>query len=177
MVFACAREGHFCFTAPLDANRIFLAKGGTNHLAITKAKKDEVLKGYLEMLTNAQGMIVTEYRGMSMKNFNVTRGLLRPINGSYTVTKNTLFKLALRETGFAVPESLFTGPTAVAIAYGDLSSLTKAIIQRAKEDELLILKGAVMGKTVFQADQLEALSTLPTLDEARAGLISLLQQP
>ncbi len=51
------------------------------------------------------------------------------------------------------------------------------MLQRAKEDELLILKGAIMGQTVFRADQLEALSTLPTLEEARAQLIGLLQQP
>lgn len=146
-------------------------------MAISKTDKENILKGYLEMLANAQGMVVTEYRGMGMKNLNAIRGVLRPIKGSYTVTKNTLFKLALRETGFAVPEDLLVGPTAVAIAYGDLSGLTKAVMARAKEDELLVLKGAIMGQTVFQAHQLEALSTLPTLDEARAGLIGLLQAP
>jgi large subunit ribosomal protein L10 len=146
-------------------------------LAISKTDKENILKGYLEMLSNAQGMVVTEYRGMGMKNLNALRGTLRPIKGAYTITKNTLFKLALAETGFAVPEDLLVGPTAVAIAYGDLSGLTKAVMARAKEDELLILKGAIMGQTVFRADQLEALSTLPTLDEARAGLIGLLQTP
>ena len=73
-------------------------------MAISKTDKENILKGYLEMLANAQGMVVTEYRGMGMKNLNTLRGLLRPIKGSYTITKNTLFKLALREVGFAVPE-------------------------------------------------------------------------
>ena len=146
-------------------------------MAITKETKEEVLKGYIEMLKQAQGMVVAEYRGMTMANFNTTRAALRPINGRFTVTKNTLFKIALHEAGFAVPEDLLVGPTAVAIAYRDLGGLTKIILNRAKEDEKLVPKGAIMGSTVFQAKQLEVLSTLPSLDEARASLIGTLQQP
>ncbi len=146
-------------------------------MAITREQKGEILKSYLDILHNAQGLIVTEYRGMEMKNFNATRKALRAVNGSYTVTKNTLFKLALKDAGMAAPEDLFVGPVAVAIAYGDLGGLTKAVLQAAKDDEKLILKGAVMGKSVFRADQLTALSTLPSLEQARASLVGTLQQP
>jgi len=177
MVFATVREGRFCFYGPSAACQQTSGERRNTHLAISKEDRANILKGYLEMLSTAQGMVVTEYRGMGMKNLNTIRGLLRPIQGGYTITKNTLFKLALRESGFAVPEDLLVGPTAVAVAYGDLSGLTKAVLARAKEDELLIVKGAIMGQTVFRADQLEALSTLPTLDEARATLIGLLQTP
>jgi large subunit ribosomal protein L10 len=146
-------------------------------LAITREQKADILKGYVEMLGKAQGMVITEYRGMATKNFNATRAALRAVQGGYTVTKNTLFKIALRETGFAVPEDLFTGPTAVAIAYGELGPLTKAMLARKKEDDLLVLKGAILGQEVFRAEQLVALSTLPTLEEARAIFIGTLQQP
>ncbi len=146
-------------------------------MAITREQKADILKGYLEMLGKAQGMVITEYRGMSMKNFNATRAALRGVQGGYTVTKNTLFKIALKETGFAVPEDLFSGPVAVAVAFGELGPLTKAVLARKKDDELLVLKGAIMGQEVYRADQLEALSTLPTLDEARASFIGTLQQP
>jgi len=146
-------------------------------LAITKEKRAEILQGYREILAKAQGMIITEYRGMGMKNFNAIRGVMRQNQGGYTVTKNTLFKIALTEGGFAVPEDLLVGPTAVAVAYGDIGGLTKALLQRKKEDELLILKGAIVGKTIYRQDQLEALSTLPSLDQARATLIGTLQQP
>lgn len=46
-----------------------------------------------------------------------------------------------------------------------------------KDQPLLILKGAIMGEQVFRAEQLEALSTMPTLEEARATLIGTLQSP
>ena len=146
-------------------------------MAITREHKQAILKSYVDLLSKANGMVLTEYRGMGMANLNATRAALRPIKGRFTITKLTLLKLALQETGFAVPEDLLTGPTAIAVALGDLSGLTKVILQRAKEDDKLVLKGAIMGQTVFRANQLEALSTLPTLDEARASFIGTLQQP
>ncbi len=106
-----------------------------------------------------------------------TRKALRAVNAEYMVTKNTLFKLALAEAGMAVPEDLLVGPTAVGIAYGDLPTLTKAILQRAKEDELLKPKGAIMGQSIFAAAQLDMVSTMPTLEEARAGLIGTIIAP
>src|SRR5258706_5281256 len=114
MVFATACGDRFLFLRAYKTS----GERRNTRLAISKTDKENILKGYLEMLANAQGMVVTEYRGMGMKNLNALRGVLRPIKGSYTITKNTLFKLALRETGFAVPEDLLVGPTAVAIAYG-----------------------------------------------------------
>ena len=147
-------------------------------MAISKQKKTEIMDTYLKVLSKATGLIITEYRGFGMKNFNTTRAELRKVQGAYAVTKNTIFKRALKETGFAVPEALFTGPTAVAIAFGDLSTVTKTVLQRAKEDDKLVLKGAIMGTMVFEGKVgVETLSTLPTLDEARASFIGLLLQP
>jgi large subunit ribosomal protein L10 len=146
-------------------------------LALTKENKNVILDSYRQILTNAQGLVVTEYRGMTMKQFNETRKVIRAANGAYLVTKITLFKIALREVGIATPDDMLAGPVAVGIAFGDLPSLTKAVLQRAKEDEMLKPKGAIMGQNVFTAQQLEMVSTMPTLDEARAGLIGTIVAP
>jgi len=146
-------------------------------LALTKETKNEILAGYLKVLEKAQGLVITEYRGMRMKQFNETRKIMRANNGMYMVTKNTLFKIALTQMGMAAPDELLNGPVAVGVAFDNLPALTKIMLQRAKEDELLKPKGAIMGLTVFSKDQLEMVSTLPTLDEARAGLIGTLVAP
>ena len=146
-------------------------------MALTKETKNEILAGYLKVLEHANGLVITEYRGMRMKQFNETRKIMRANNAAYMVTKNTLFKIALREVGMAAPDELLNGPVAVGIAFGDLPGLTKVMLQRAKEDELLKPKGAIMGQTVFTQQQLEMVSTMPTLDEARAGLIGTLIAP
>jgi large subunit ribosomal protein L10 len=146
-------------------------------LALTKERKSEILRDYIEVLGKAQGMVVAEYRGMTMKKFNETRKLIREAKGAFTVTKNTIFLIALREVGMAAPEELFNGPVAVGIAFNDLPSIAKALLQRAKEDELLKLRGAVMGQSVFTEKQMEMVSTMPTLKEAQAGLIGTIIAP
>jgi len=146
-------------------------------LALTKERKSEILKDYVETLGKAQGLVVAEYRGMTMKKFNDTRKLVREAKGTFTVTKNTLFLIALREVGMAAPEELFNGPVAVGIAFNDLPSIAKALLARAKDDELLKLKGAVMGQSVFKQNQMEMVSTMPTLKEAQAGLIGTIVAP
>ncbi|MCS6872051.1 MAG: 50S ribosomal protein L10 [Anaerolineae bacterium] len=145
-------------------------------MAISRAKKEAIYNTYLEVLRRTQGMVVTEYRGMSMKDLTVIRKALRAVDGSYTVVKNTIFKIALRETGFAAPDDLFSGPVAVALAHSDVAKVAKTMLG-IKDQPLLVLKGAVMGQAVFKAEQLEALSTMPTLEEARATLIGTLQSP
>lgn len=146
-------------------------------MALSKQDKTEILEGYVQVLNRAQGLVVTEYRGMTMKQFNDVRKSLREANAAYLVTKNTLFKLALKQVGMAAPDELLVGPVAVGVAFGDLPSLTKAVLQRAKENDLLKPMGAIMGQSVFTAKQLEMVSTMPTLNEARAGLIGTIIAP
>jgi len=146
-------------------------------LALTKEDKTRIVDGYVQILNRTQGLVVTEYRGMTMKQVSDVRKALREVNAVYFVTKNTLFKLALTQVGMAAPDELLVGPVAVGATFGDLPSLTKAILQRAKENELLKPTGAIMGRSVFTAKQLEMVSTLPTLDEARAGLIGTIVAP
>lgn len=146
-------------------------------MPITKQQKAGILKNYQQLLSNAVGMVIAEYRGMKMKDLNAVRNALRQADGKLVVTKSTIFRIALRETGFAAPQDLTSGPIAVAVTHSDIAKLTKAILGAAKDQPLLTLKGAIMGQTVYQAEQLEALSTMPTLDEARATLISTLRSP
>jgi len=164
----------FCLSAIV---RILLGKEELNTLAISKDDKVAILAVYDEVLSRAQGMVVTEYRGMTMKQISVVRKSLREVNGGYLITKNTLFKLALEKAGMAVPEELLTGPIAVSLAFGDLPSVTKAMMQSAKDNELIKLKGAIMGQLVFTAAQLDMVSTMPTINEARAGLIGTIVAP
>jgi large subunit ribosomal protein L10 len=145
-------------------------------MAITKEKKSEIYKEYMDVLKGAVGLVVTEYRGMDMKGLNTIRKALRPVGGQYSVVKTTIFRIALRENGFADPKDLFSGPVAIAIAKTDMAKMTKALLG-IKDVPLMVLKGAVIGHSVFKADQLEAVSTMPTLEEARATLIGTIQSP
>jgi large subunit ribosomal protein L10 len=148
-----------------------------SRLAITKQRKQELIQEYVESLQQAKGIVLTEYRGMTMKQLDDLRRKLREIDTGFTVTKNTLFKIALREVGMAVPDDLLTGPVAVAMAFGDLAKTIETLLDYAKDNELFVAKGGVIGARSFPAGQLEEISKLPPLDVLRAQLIGMTTMP
>lgn len=146
-------------------------------MAINRKKKEEIIAQYIEWLNNCNGIVVTEYRGLSMPRFNDIRAQMREVGAQYTVTKNTLLKIALNEVGFVVPDSLLEGPVAVGFAFESLPGTVKALMDSTKDNELLILKGAIAQTEVYDTAQLKILSELPTMDELRATLAGLVVQP
>ena len=146
-------------------------------MAINQQRKDELVAQYIDLLQNSKGLVVTEYRGLTMAKFNAIRSKMRDANAQYTVAKNTLLKIALNEVGMVVPEHLLKGPVAVGFALGDLPSAVKALVDSTKDNDLLILKGAIAQTTVYNEGQLKILAELPSLDQLRATLIGMITQP
>lgn len=163
--------GRFLFVSILSERRDW-------RLAITRERKEELVAQYSEILQSASGFIVTEYRGMNMGAFNELRKKLGEMGGAYVVTKNTLFTRALRENGWVVPEDLLVGPVATVFADGNMPGVAKLVLDFRKDHEAhFIIKGGVMAGSVFKADDIEAISKLPTLEELRAQLAGLIVQP
>jgi len=147
-------------------------------LAITRERKEDLVAIYSELLTKTDGFIVTEYRGLSVVKLNDLRKRLSAAGGTYSITKNTLFMIALREAGWPVPESIMLGPSGVAFGNGNLPAVAKIVQGFVKDNtELFIVKGGVMGNGIFGAGDLEAVSNLPTIDELHAQLAGLIVQP
>lgn len=146
-------------------------------MPISKSKKEELVAHYVELLESSQGIIITQNQGMSMAEFNAIRAKLREIDSTYAVTKNTLLRLALEQAGMPISADLIQGPIAVAFAHNDLGATAKAVLDLDDEINLFLVQGAMVGETEYGADGVEALSKLPTMDEARAGLIGLIIAP
>ena len=147
-------------------------------MAITKERKNELVAEYSDLLAKTDGFIVTEYRGLTVEKLDDLRNRLRESAGVYTVTKNTLFSIALAQNGWTVPTDLLLGPTAVAFGNGNLPAVAKALQAFAKDNpDLFVVKGGVLAGKVFGAKDVEAISNLPTLDEIHAQLAGLIVQP
>jgi large subunit ribosomal protein L10 len=147
-------------------------------LAITKERKQELVAQYNELLGKTAGIIVTENRGMSVAKLGELRAKLRESGSKYVITKNTLLTVALKESGWPLPEELLSGPVAVAFSDQDVAAMAKTILTFSKDNpDLFVVKGGVMAGTVFTGEQVQTISELPTMDEIRAQLAGLLVQP
>ena len=138
-----------------------------------KAAALETLKGVFE---ESGSVVVTHYTGLTVAEMTGLRAKLREGGGKLKVIKNRLAKLALDGMGGDAAADLFKGP--VAIAYSpDPVAAAKAAADFSKENEKLVIIGAVMDDKVLDKSGVESLAKLPSLDQLRGKLVGLLQAP
>ena len=123
----------------------------------TKVAKVQELK---EQLTDSAASLISDYRGITVKDVTELRAALQEAEASFTVVKNTLTKLAAVEAGLAELESILEGPTAITFVKGDVVIAAKRLADAAKRIPSLEIKGGVMEGRVISADQARALATL-----------------
>jgi large subunit ribosomal protein L10 len=146
-------------------------------LAITKEEKRDVVKEYTEWLKRSQALIVTEYKGLPMKDIDSLRARLRENGGEFHVVKNTLGRRALEDAGYQVKEDMFEGSTAVGFAFEDAPAVAKALADFARTSEFLKIKGGYLGDRVISTADVTALAEMPPLPVMRARLLGMISAP
>ena len=118
-----------------------------------KAEKVAVVTEVRDRLESSGGAILTEYRGLTVAQLSELRGSLRG-NATFAVTKNTLTKIAAREAGLGDQiDALLAGPSAIAFVDGDVAQAAKGLLDFAKANPLLVIKGGVLdGKALTAAE-------------------------
>jgi large subunit ribosomal protein L10 len=146
---------------------------------LTYAQKQEQVAELHDKLGRASSVIVADYRGLDVASVSALRAKLRTAGScEYRVVKNSILRRASEGTGVASIAKHFKGPTAVALAFGDPVALAKVLVEFAKDNPALTVKGAVVaGTQMLDAAGVKALSTMPGLPELRAKLLGLLQAP
>lgn len=143
----------------------------------TKAFKKDKIEAIKEKLQKAQVAIVTEYKGFSVDEIMNLRRKLQKDGGDYMVTKNTLAKIAVKDTPYEVLTDAFKGPIALAFGFDDQVSPAKnlaAFIKEAKKGE--VIAAALDGKLLSAADA-KALANLPSREEIYAKMLGCINSP
>ena len=141
-----------------------------------RAQKAETVESLKGVFAGAGVMVVGHYSGLTVAELTVLRSRLRDAGASLKVVKNRLVKLAIDGTPKASAGDLFTGPTAIAYS-SDPIAAAKVAVAYAKEKEKFVLVGGLLGSDVLDAKAVQALATLPSLDELRGKIIGLINAP
>lgn len=146
-------------------------------MAKTRELKIQILAQYEDWLNRSQAMIVTEYTGLTMKDMDALRAKIRDVGGEFHIVKNTLGRQTWEKAGVAYPPELLEGSTAVAFAFQDPPAIAKAILEFAKTNENVKIKGGVLGRTAMSAEGVKSLAELPPLPVMRARLLGTILAP
>jgi len=146
-------------------------------LPITREKKQETIEQLKEMLTRSKATIISDYRGLTASQMSRLRSKLRPLDSKLLVAKNTLVLKSLEELGLPQPEELLQGPTALSFCFGEPNQPVRAIMEFARETDILSIKGGLLGSRVMTVDDVKLLPTLPSEGVLRAEALGSLQAP
>lgn len=142
-----------------------------------KTKIDAVAEIKNQLIGAEGGMLLVDYRGLSVKAMAQLRAKLRETESEMLVLKNRLVQIAIRECAMPEMDDLLTGPSAFVFLKGDPVASAKAIAAFAKENPALEIKGGLVQNEVLAAEKVVALSKLPSRAELMAKLLGTLQNP
>lgn len=146
-------------------------------MAITRARKEELLQQYKELLDQSGAVFLADYTGLNVKQVEALRNKTREAGGAFHITKNTLLRKALEDQGMAVPTDLLLGQVATGFVLGEIPAVAKTLTDFARDEAKFVIRGGVLGNRTLSAEDVKALASLPPLEQLRAQLLGLISAP
>ena len=112
-----------------------------------------------ENFRTSNAAVLTEYRGLTVSQLTQLRHNLGTTT-QYTVVKNTLSKIAVRDAGLVELEDMLSGPSAIAFVKGDAVEAAKSLRDFAKANPFLVIKGGVLDGKLVTAAELSKIADL-----------------
>lgn len=133
----------------------------------------------VESFQESAGAVLTEYRGLTVKQLQDLRRSLGG-NANYAVVKNTLTQIAATQAGVEGFDDLLTGPTAIAFINGDVVEAAKGLRDFAKANPSLVIKGGFLEGKSLDAAEIARLADLESrevlLAKLAGGMLATLNQ-
>ena len=127
---------------------------------MANAEKTAMVEELTGKFRDSSGAVLTEYRGLTVAQLSELRGSLRG-NATFSVVKNTLTKIAATEAGLGDQVApMLSGPSAIAFVDGDVAQAAKGLLDFAKANPLLVIKGGVLDGKPLTAAEVSKLADL-----------------
>jgi large subunit ribosomal protein L10 len=138
---------------------------------LNRDQKTEIINALNETFSKAKFAVVADYRGLKVTELEKLRKNLRENDAQIQVAKNTLLRIAVKGTAYENLSEFFSGTTAVAIGFNEPVGPSKALTAFATEFNAFSIRTAVLDGTLLSADDVVALSKLPSREELLAKLL------
>ena len=135
-------------------------------------EKKEIAEKLHGDFSQASIVIVTDYKGLTVDEVTDLRQRLRAVGVEYRVVKNTLLRIAAKETDADLIKDSFVGPTSISLGYDDPVSPAKVLSEFAKDNKKLEIKIGVLDGKVLDLSAITALAKLPSREVLLSQLLS-----
>ena len=139
--------------------------------------KQPIVDEIASNLEGAQGVVLAEYKGLTVEQDTQLRKQLREANVVYKVYKNTLVKRAIQGTAFESLTDDLNGPTAIAISTTDATAPARILAEFSKNAEALTLKSGVVEGDYYDTEGIKEVASIPSRDILLGRLLGSFQSP
>lgn len=146
-------------------------------MKLNKQDKARVIDDLKDRFSRAKAVVFADYKGMTVAEMSELRKQLKDSSVEFRVVKNTLARIASRDTDIAVADDIFRDPVGVAIGYDDPVTAVKKVLEFTKTNEKLAVKGAVVEGKLCEENEIKEIATLPAKEILLARLAGTLQAP
>lgn len=137
-----------------------------------RVKKEDTVKDLEQFFSDAKVAVVADVSGFTVAELTKLRRMLDGQKSKVRVAKNTLIKIATKETEFAPIESLAKGPSAVVVGYEDPVHAAKTTLQYFNELKKGVIRGGVLEGKAVSESEIKDLSKLPTKEVLLSQIMS-----
>jgi large subunit ribosomal protein L10 len=138
-----------------------------------RAEKEERVHGIAQRLSSAQGAILTDYRGLTVHDAAELRAALDDVGTRFSVVKNSLTLLAVKEAGLEGLAEYVDGPTAIAFILGDPVAAAKTLVDQSRRLQALEIRGGFAEGRVLSAEEVRFLASLESREVMLAKIAGL----
>ena len=142
-----------------------------------KPKNISVVSDLKDKVEKAKSVVVTDYRGLTHKQSEELHRNLQKVGGQFVVVKNSLWRIAAKDTGYKLEPSELTGPSAILLAYEDELAPLKELAKFQKATTLPKIKFGFIAGSRYDGNQISELAKLPGKDVLQTMLVSTMSRP
>ena len=144
---------------------------------MNRDQKAAVIDDVAAEIEGAEAIYAIDYRGISVPQAAQLRTQLRDADASFRIVKNRLTLRAADQAGAESLKELLEGPTALTFVRGDAAVAAKAITTFQRQNDLLEIKGGLLGGEVLSIEQIKDIARLPGREQLQAQLVGVLASP
>ena len=146
-------------------------------MAINIEDKKQIVSEVNKAASSALSAVLADYRGVDVADMTALRKNARENKVYLRVVRNTLLKRAIAETELECMQEVLSGPTILALSNEDPGAPARVMKDFAEENDEFEIKALSVGGKLLEASQIDVLAKLPTLDQARSVLMSVMLAP
>lgn len=144
---------------------------------LSRKQKEEAVEALKDKFSRAKGLVMTEYKGMTVEEITDLRVDLRKSDVEYKVVKNTLARIASEGTPAEAARDHFKGPIGLALSYTDAAQVAKSTLEFSKKNEKLKIMGGIIEGAFCEAAALKRIADLPSREVLLSMMAGTFQAP